>query len=72
MAGWCSSGSARPQRGQPGAPRRRASDAYEELVAEGIRYISKQDHRRAAEACREAIALRGLHPRAAALCLLRR
>ena len=26
----------------------RASDAYEELVAEGIRYISKQDHRRAA------------------------
>eukprot|EP00964_Phaeocystis_antarctica_P039351 scaffold22503_cov52-Phaeocystis_antarctica.AAC.4 len=33
-------------------------DEYDELLAKGIRYSSKQDHRRAAKAYREAIALR--------------
>jgi hypothetical protein len=35
-----------------------SGDAYEELVADGLRYLSKDDWRRAARACREAIALR--------------
>ena len=49
-----------------GAARRAAQtgDAYEELVAEGIRYASKQDMRRAARAYREAIALRPDEPAA--------
>ena len=33
-------------------------DAYDELLAEGARYASKEDWRRAARACREAITLR--------------
>ena len=37
-------------------------DAYEELVAEGLRYGSKEDCRRAAKAFREAIALRPDEP----------
>ena len=39
-------------------------DEYDELVAEGVRYASKQDQRRAAKACREAIALRPDRPHA--------
>jgi len=35
----------------------RSGDAYDELLAEGARYISQQDTRRAARAFREAIAL---------------
>ena len=35
-----------------------SGDAYIELMAEGVRYLSKQDYRRAARAFREAIALR--------------
>eukprot|EP00964_Phaeocystis_antarctica_P005803 scaffold3170_cov54-Phaeocystis_antarctica.AAC.7 len=50
-----------------------SGDAYEELVADGLRYLSKQDFRRAARAFREAIALRPDRPTAyynlgAALC----
>jgi hypothetical protein len=37
-------------------------DEYDELVAEGIRYASKRDWRRAARAFREAIALRPDEP----------
>jgi tetratricopeptide (TPR) repeat protein len=37
-------------------------DAYDELVAEGVRYLSKEDTRRAARAYREAIALRPDEP----------
>jgi tetratricopeptide (TPR) repeat protein len=37
-------------------------DAYDELVAEGLRYSSKDDTRRAARAFREAIALRPDRP----------
>ena len=33
-------------------------DEYDELLAEGARYASKEDWRKAAKACREAIALR--------------
>eukprot|EP00964_Phaeocystis_antarctica_P062196 scaffold37250_cov59-Phaeocystis_antarctica.AAC.1 len=36
----------------------RSGDAYEELLAEGARYASKEDWRKAARAFREAIALR--------------
>ena len=36
----------------------RSGNAYDELLAEGSRYALKQDWRRAARACREAIALR--------------
>jgi len=39
-------------------------DAYDKLVAEGGRYLSKQDTRRAARAYREAIALRPDEPEA--------
>merc|ERR1712086_1144424 len=39
-------------------------DEYSELMAEGARYASKQDTRRAARACREAIALRPDRPEA--------
>jgi tetratricopeptide (TPR) repeat protein len=42
----------------------RSGDAYEELIADGLRYLSKQDYRRAARACREAIALRPDKPTA--------
>ena len=35
----------------------RTGDKYDELMAEGIRYASKEDRRRAAKAYREAIAL---------------
>jgi tetratricopeptide (TPR) repeat protein len=41
-----------------------SGDAYDELVAEGARYLSKEDTRRAARACREAIALRPDRPEA--------
>eukprot|EP00964_Phaeocystis_antarctica_P049292 scaffold28593_cov62-Phaeocystis_antarctica.AAC.4 len=41
-----------------------SGDAYEELVAEGARYGSQRDTRRAARACREAIALRPDEPTA--------
>ena len=37
-------------------------DAYKELLAEGTRYVSKEDWRRAARAFREAIALRPDEP----------
>ena len=49
-----------------GAARRAAQtgDEYDELVAEGIRYGSQQDMRRAARAFREAIALRPDAPQA--------
>ena len=39
-------------------------DAYDELTAEGARYASKEDWRRAAKAAREAIALRPDRPEA--------
>eukprot|EP00964_Phaeocystis_antarctica_P016197 scaffold8951_cov62-Phaeocystis_antarctica.AAC.1 len=39
-----------------------SGDAYEELIAEGVRYVSKEDTRRAARAFREAIALRPDEP----------
>ena len=42
----------------------RTGDRYEELMAEGAQYESKQDSRRAAKACREAIALRPDKPEA--------
>ena len=35
----------------------RTGDYYSKLIAEGLRYSSKQDYRKAAKACREAIAL---------------
>jgi tetratricopeptide (TPR) repeat protein len=41
-----------------------SGDAYEELLAEGARYLSKDDTRRAARAFREAIALRPDQPAA--------
>jgi len=41
-----------------------SGDAYDELLAEGARYLSKQDTRRAARAYREAIALRPDRPEA--------
>ena len=41
-----------------------SGDAYEELCAEGARYLSKQDWRRSARAYREAIALRPDEPQA--------
>eukprot|EP00964_Phaeocystis_antarctica_P018094 scaffold10037_cov59-Phaeocystis_antarctica.AAC.3 len=41
-----------------------SGDAYEELVAEGIRYGSEKHFRRAARAFREAIALKPDHPAA--------
>ena len=41
-----------------------SGDAYDELLAEGVRYASRQDTRRAARACREAIALRPDNPTA--------
>jgi len=39
-----------------------SGDAYDELLAEGVRYASKQDPRRAARAYREAITLRPEKP----------
>jgi len=50
-----------------------SGDAYSELLADGLRYLSKEDTRRAARAFREAIALRPDVPEAhfnlgAALC----
>ena len=42
----------------------RSGDAYQELVAEGIRHCSKQDWRKAGKAIREAIALRPDEPAA--------
>ena len=49
-----------------GAARKAAEsgDAYDELVADGARYSSKVDYRRAARALREAIALRPNKPEA--------
>eukprot|EP00964_Phaeocystis_antarctica_P041429 scaffold23682_cov61-Phaeocystis_antarctica.AAC.4 len=41
-----------------------SGDAYAELIADGIRYASQQDTRRAARAYREAIALRPNRPEA--------
>jgi tetratricopeptide (TPR) repeat protein len=41
-----------------------SGDAYEELMAEGARYASKQDWRKAARAAREAIVLRPENPTA--------
>ena len=41
-----------------------SGDAYSELLAEGLRYLSKEDTRRAARAFREAIALRPDKPEA--------
>eukprot|EP00964_Phaeocystis_antarctica_P006603 scaffold3577_cov63-Phaeocystis_antarctica.AAC.2 len=41
-----------------------SGDAYDELVAEGVRYAAQQDTRRAARAYREAIALRPDEPTA--------
>eukprot|EP00964_Phaeocystis_antarctica_P157001 scaffold126974_cov63-Phaeocystis_antarctica.AAC.1 len=56
MEGLCSSGIARSRREQA-RDAAQSGDAYDELVAEGARYASKEDTRRAARACREAIAL---------------
>ena len=42
----------------------RTGDAYDELMADGARYLSKRDTRRAARAFREAIALRPDRPEA--------
>ena len=42
----------------------RTGDAYLELMADGARYMSKGDCRRAAKAFREAIALRPDRPEA--------
>ena len=39
-------------------------DKYAEVLAEGLRYLSQRDSRRAARACREAIALRPDRPEA--------
>ena len=39
-----------------------SGDSYLELLAEGVRYLSEQDWRRAARSCREAIALRPDEP----------
>eukprot|EP00964_Phaeocystis_antarctica_P030984 scaffold17540_cov60-Phaeocystis_antarctica.AAC.1 len=39
-----------------------SGDAYDELLAEGMRYASQQDTRKAARAYREAIALRPDEP----------
>ena len=39
-------------------------DAYDELMAEGARYASKEDYRKAARTCREAIALKPGRPEA--------
>jgi tetratricopeptide (TPR) repeat protein len=41
-----------------------SGDAYDELIADGLRYLSQRDTRRAARACREAIALRPDKPAA--------
>jgi tetratricopeptide (TPR) repeat protein len=41
-----------------------SGDAYDELIADGLRYLSQRDTRRAARACREAIALRPDEPEA--------
>eukprot|EP00964_Phaeocystis_antarctica_P155891 scaffold125291_cov58-Phaeocystis_antarctica.AAC.1 len=41
-----------------------SGDEYDELLAEGVRHLSKQDSRRAARAFREAIALRPDKPNA--------
>jgi tetratricopeptide (TPR) repeat protein len=41
-----------------------SGDAYDELIGDGLRYLSQQDTRRAARACREAIALRPDRPAA--------
>ena len=41
-----------------------SGDAYDELMAEGARYASKDDWRRAARVAREAIALRPDRPEA--------
>ena len=41
-----------------------SGDAWDELMAEGIRYRSQQDTRRSARAFREAIALRPDQPNA--------
>eukprot|EP00964_Phaeocystis_antarctica_P064045 scaffold38489_cov44-Phaeocystis_antarctica.AAC.2 len=41
-----------------------SGDAYDEVLAEGARYSSKEDWRRAARAYREAIALRPVRPEA--------
>ena len=42
----------------------RTGDEYEELLAEAARYASKWDWRKAARACRQAIALRPDKPMA--------
>ena len=42
----------------------RTGDAYDELLAEGARYASKEDRRKEAKAYREAIALRPDRPAA--------
>jgi tetratricopeptide (TPR) repeat protein len=41
-----------------------SGDAYDELLADGLRYLAKDDTRRAARTCREAIALRPDRPMA--------
>ena len=56
-------GGVRQQRDREAAERQaryaaQTGDAYDELVAKGIQYHSKQDWRKAAKAYREAIALR--------------
>ena len=63
MVGCCSSGLASSRRSWTGRPHGRAT-RNDELVADGVRYGSKDDTRRAARACREAIALRPDRPEA--------
>ena len=64
VGGWRGDAAA-ASRGRGEAARRAAQtgDAYDELLAEGARYGSQQDTRRAARAFREAIALRPDSPR---------
>ena len=48
----------RKQSCRPAWPRSRATDAYHELLAKGVRYASKLDWCKAAKSAREAIAPR--------------
>ena len=66
---WCRSGLAGSRRRQQQSRAQQtgsaeSGDEYKEQLAEGIRYLSKEDYRRAARACREAIALRPDRPEA--------
>ena len=64
---WRKDGGVAQQRDREAAERlarhaAQTGDEYDELIAEGMRYVSKEDWRRAARTCREAIALRPDEP----------